>query len=60
MKRRSFLRHASHGIAIPSLLGAMGSHQASARSIQKFLNLSNETDKVLVLIFLEGGNDGLN
>ncbi len=60
MKRRSFLRHASHGIAIPSLLGAMGHHQSSAQSLQKLLNLSNTSDKVLVLIFLEGGNDGLN
>ncbi|MEQ9300710.1 MAG: DUF1501 domain-containing protein [Cyclobacteriaceae bacterium] len=60
MKRRSFLRHASHSIAIPSLIGAMGYHPTSAQSLQKLLNLSNETDKVLVLIFLEGGNDGLN
>lgn len=60
MKRRSFLRHASHGIAIPSLLGTMGYHSTSAQSLQKLLNLTNETDKVLVLIFLEGGNDGLN
>ncbi len=38
----------------------MGYHPTSAQSLQKLLNLSNETDKVLVLIFLEGGNDGLN
>lgn len=60
MKRRSFLRHASHGIAIPSLLGGFGLQTTSAQSLQKLLNLSNEHDKALVLIFLEGGNDGLN
>lgn len=38
----------------------MGYHPSSGRALQKLLNLSNETDKVLVLIFLEGGNDGLN
>lgn len=59
MKRRSFIKHAAHSLAIPSFLGAMNNH-SFGQTIDRLLNLANETDRVLVLIYLEGGNDGLN
>jgi uncharacterized protein (DUF1501 family) len=59
MKRRSFIKHAAHSLAIPSFLGALN-NQSFGQTIDHFLNLANETDRVLVLIYLEGGNDGLN
>lgn len=58
MKRRSFLRHSTHGLAVPALLGSIGF--APYRNLASLLNLAEETDRVLVLIFLQGGNDGLN
>lgn len=58
MKRRSFLRHSTHGLAVPALLGSMGF--SPYRNLASLLNLAEETDRVLVLIFLQGGNDGLN
>lgn len=58
MKRRSFLRHSTHGLAVPALFGSMGF--SPYRSLASLLKLAEETDRVLVLIFLQGGNDGLN
>ena len=58
MKRRTFLRHSTHGLAVPALLGSMGF--SPYRNLASLLKLSQETDRVLVLIFLQGGNDGLN
>ncbi len=60
MKRRSFLRHATHGVTIPSILSALGGTSAYGGSLERLLRLTNDTDKVLVLIYLNGGNDGLN
>jgi uncharacterized protein (DUF1501 family) len=60
MKRRSFLKHTGHSFAIPGLLGLMSGGTSYAQSLDSLLRLANETDRVLVLIYLEGGNDGLN
>lgn len=60
MKRRSFLRHAVHSLAVPGVVGSLGFSMPSGRSMQNLLRLAADTDKVLVMIFLEGGNDGLN
>ncbi len=59
MKRRSFIRHVSHGLAVPGVLGTMGFNLRN-QSLEMMLRLASSTDKVLVMIFLEGGNDGLN
>ena len=57
MKRRSFLQKSSL-LSAPLLLGGV---PVSAISDKSFLNLLNgESDRVLVLIQLNGGNDGLN
>ena len=60
MKRRDFLKNSSKGILIPSLVGGMGVKAFGYSPLTSALNMVNNTDRVLVLIFLEGGNDGLN
>lgn len=59
MKRRSFIKHAAHSLAIPSFLGAL-SNKSFGQTLEQLLHLANESDRALVLIYLEGGNDGLN
>lgn len=57
MKRRSFLQKSALA-STPLLLGGV---PVSALSDKSFLNLLNgDSDRVLVLIQLNGGNDGLN
>ena len=57
MKRRSFLKNTT-AFALPTLLGGM---QVTASAAQRMAALINEeSDRVLVLIDLNGGNDGLN
>jgi uncharacterized protein (DUF1501 family) len=60
MKRRTFLRHATHSLALPGLLGSLGFSSWKENSMNRLLQMAAETDKVLVLIYLQGGNDGLN
>ncbi len=60
MKRRSFLRHLTHGVALPGVVGSFGFRSPQQQAVNNFLRFAEETDRVLVLIFLEGGNDGLN
>ncbi|MEQ8471207.1 MAG: DUF1501 domain-containing protein [Marinoscillum sp.] len=61
MKRRSFLRHVTHSVAVPGVLGSMGFRMPGGNgSLSRLLNLAADSDRVLVMIFLEGGNDGLN
>jgi len=56
MKRRTFLRHTAHAIGIPAMLGPLG-FSSFAQSLSGYLE---DSDRVLVLIYLQGGNDGLN
>jgi len=56
MKRRTFLKSASV-VSVPVMLGGV---PVSAISRSPFMSAANGTDKVLVLIRLNGGNDGLN
>lgn len=60
MKRRSFLRHVTHSLAVPGVLGSMGFRPPGPNSLSSLLRMAATTDRVLVMIFLEGGNDGLN
>ncbi|MBK8723845.1 MAG: DUF1501 domain-containing protein [Saprospiraceae bacterium] len=61
MKRRKFIQKAGIGMAIPSLLGNLPLFANENQSLlQEFLNPLVDTDHVLVLIYLGGGNDGLN
>ena len=56
MKRRQFLRRASV-LSLPALLGA---GKLSALTAPFFASAMNEDDRVLILLQLSGGNDGLN
>jgi len=60
MKRRSFIRHVSHSLAVPGVLGAMGFRMPGPNSLASLLRMAADQDRVLVMIYLEGGNDGLN
>ena len=58
MKRRNFLRNSVGFVSVPLLLRGM---PLSAGSSNAFFNAINENnDKVIVLIQMNGGNDGLN
>jgi uncharacterized protein (DUF1501 family) len=63
MKRRSFLKNTLPAtITMPALLNGF-SVKAFTRSsplVQALMGTTTDTDKVLVLIQLNGGNDGLN
>ncbi len=56
MKRRTFLQTAS-AVSVPIMLNGM---KVSAIPQSPFMTAMNGSDKVLVLINLNGGNDGLN
>lgn len=61
MERRSFIKHAALGAVMPSLIN--GQHvKAVGLSpwLESITNTNVETDHVLVVIQLNGGNDGLN
>lgn len=58
MKRRKFLKAAGTVVSLPILLNGFRLSAMSRHSI--FRTLNNETDRVLVIIQLNGGNDGLN
>jgi uncharacterized protein (DUF1501 family) len=60
MKRRKFLHKASHAIAVPGLLGSLGFSLPGGNSLSSLLKLASDNDRVLVIVYLEGGNDGLN
>ena len=57
MKRRSFLKNSSL-ISLPILLGGMPVSAIDKSSLFQLIN--GDSDRVLVLIQLNGGNDGLN
>ena len=59
MKRRTFLHKSLHAAAGMSLFGKLAAN-SSHYPLNPFLPLNPENDKVLVIIFLNGGNDGLN
>ncbi len=58
MKRRNFIKSSSLGFIAPGLIGNYGIRYNPFGTLN--MNLPNNTDKVLVIIQLEGGNDGLN
>ncbi|GAB3993378.1 DUF1501 domain-containing protein [Spirosoma daeguense] len=61
MKRRNFLQLAASSLALPVLVDGFGAKAMAGPSfIQSLVNLADQTDRVLVIIQLQGGNDGLN
>lgn len=60
MKRRNFLKNITAGVAIPSLLNGFGVRAHATSPLTQLLgDLNADTDHVLVIIQLDGGNDGL-
>jgi uncharacterized protein (DUF1501 family) len=62
MKRRNFLQYAASSLVLPVLIDGF-SAKAFARPssfVRSLINLANQTDRVLIIIQLQGGNDGLN
>ena len=58
MKRRKFLKAAGTAMSVPVLLNGFRLSAMPRRSLFSTLNADN--DRVLVIIQLNGGNDGLN
>jgi len=58
MKRRKFIGTTAAGVVVPSLLGKFGVKIHANPTFTSMIN--NDSDKVLVIINLAGGNDGLN
>ncbi|RYZ47899.1 MAG: DUF1501 domain-containing protein, partial [Sphingobacteriales bacterium] len=63
MRRRNFLKQALPAtVTMPALLNGLTVKAFTAESplVQALMGATTETDKVLVMIQLNGGNDGLN
>lgn len=60
MKRRDFIKKSAAGIVMPTMFGSVGVRALANSPMLAALNSATDTDKVLVLIYLNGGNDGLN
>lgn len=58
MKRRKFIKTTATAAALPMFINGMPLTAFSKSSI--FNSIDDESDKILVLIELNGGNDGLN
>ncbi|MDA9833448.1 DUF1501 domain-containing protein [Flavobacteriaceae bacterium] len=58
MNRRDFLHNLSHAAAVPSMFS--GLDLSSILSSSPLFSNTNKKGKILILIKLEGGNDGLN
>lgn len=62
MKRRNFLHYAASSLVLPVLIDGYGAKAFARPSsfIQSLISLADQSDRVLVIIQLQGGNDGLN
>ena len=61
MKRRNFLKNAATATSLPIMLGGLPVHALNRNPLVDILyKNSMMTDRVLVLVQLNGGNDGLN
>ena len=61
MKRRNFIRQSAATVALPGLLNGMSARAFGLQgTLSQLLNPYTETDHVLVLVQMQGGNDGLN
>ncbi len=60
MRRRKFLKSTASGIVLPTIAGGIGFKSLEMTNFAQALQLANDTDKVVVMVYLSGGNDGLN
>ena len=60
MRRRNFLKSTASGIVLPTIAGGIGFKSLEMTNLAQMLQVANDTDKVIVMVYLSGGNDGLN
>lgn len=62
LTRRHFLQQAASSLLLPVLIDGYGAKAFARPSsfVQSLISLAQESDRVLVIIQLQGGNDGLN
>jgi uncharacterized protein (DUF1501 family) len=60
LNRRSFLAQSTGYVTLPLLLSGLPVHAFDGPALHDLFNLEEESDRVLVLVQLSGGNDGLN
>ncbi|GAB3934554.1 DUF1501 domain-containing protein [Larkinella terrae] len=62
LSRRHFLQHAASSLLLPVLVDGYGARAFARPSsfVQSLISLAEQSDRVLVIIQLQGGNDGLN
>lgn len=60
MKRRDFIKRTAPAVVVPSLINGVSFASAHNPWLESLAKEAEESDRVLVLIYLSGGNDGLN
>jgi len=60
MKRRNFLKYTGAGVVVPSLAGGIGAKAMGFSPLTAALSAAPANDNIIVLVYLAGGNDGLN
>lgn len=60
MKRRTFIKRTAPVAALPVFINGMSLRSHASSALLNLLAAKAENDKVLVLVQLNGGNDGLN
>ncbi|MBM4179344.1 MAG: DUF1501 domain-containing protein [Ignavibacteria bacterium] len=60
LSRRSFIARTSGAVALPMLFNGIPLQAFDGPVVNDLFNVEAETDRVLVLVQLNGGNDGLN
>lgn len=60
MNRRSFLLRSSGAVALPLMLNGIPMRAFDGPMLADLFNVAEESDRVLVLVQLNGGNDGIN
>lgn len=60
LNRRQFLIRSSSAVSLPIILNGLPLKAFDGPALQRLFNTQEESDRVLVLVQLNGGNDGLN
>lgn len=60
LSRRSFITRATGAVTLPILFNGLPLQAFDGPALHDLYNVEAETDRVLVLVQLNGGNDGLN
>ncbi|MET0463100.1 MAG: DUF1501 domain-containing protein [Chitinophagaceae bacterium] len=60
MKRRDFLKHTLPAIALPAILDGWSLNAFAQSPLMQGVSAADDNGRVLVLVQLNGGNDGLN